>query len=652
MTFALNKFYVFDTEDFNSRYEYHGDDLGYTWTTKQTVFKLWAPMADECNLILYADGHLGGPYRTIAMEYEQPGVWCVTAKGNFNNYYYNFEVKYDGEWSEVADPYAKAAGINGKRCMIVNFEALNPEGWEEDANRSRTPLEKAVIYEGHVRDLTVNANSGVKDKGLFTGLSEHGTVNSMGKATGLDYIKNLGVTHLHLLPVNDFETINEDREEKEYNWGYDPKHFSALEGSYSSNPYRGSVRIKEFKNLVLRLHKAQINVVLDVVYSHTFRGTDGDLYKVFPGFYHRSDSNGVLTNGSGCGNELATERFMVRKFIVDSILFWAREYHIDGFRIDLMGLYDIETLKNIREELNLIDPSIIIYGEPWTGGNSALDPNKAGIKSNLSKMPYGVAAFSDDLRDAVKGDVFNEDIGGFAHGNIDCRETVKKGIVGACEHPEINNGYLIKQGNVFSSYSPLQAINYVSSHDNLTLFDKLMKSGGEESLEIIKKRAKLCAAIVFTSQGVPFFSEGEEFLRSKEGDADSYNAGDAVNAIDWDRQNEYMDVVEYYKGLIKLRKRHPAFRMTSQTEICENIKFYDTENNQLITYVIYNNANGDTWGRIAVIFNASAERVSVELPCAGWNVVVDGEASGVDSLRYVDGNILEVDGISAVVAVM
>ena len=638
----MNRFYVFDTEDFSRKYVYDGNDLGYTWDKRQTVFKLWAPMADECKVILYADGHLGGPIKNYSMTYEKTGVWSLVIKGNFNNYYYNYAVRYGNDWDEVTDPYAKATGVNGLRCMILDFEVLNPAGWEEDAKCTRVSFDNAVIYEGHIRDLTINENSGVKNRGLFLGLSEHGTVNSFGMSTVLDYISELGITHLHLLPVNDFENIDEfSPGQKEYNWGYDPKHFSLLEGSYATNPYRGCVRIREFKEMVKAIHDKGMNVVLDVVYNHTYRGVNGDLYRVFPGFYHRTDSNGNLTNGSGCGNELATERYMVRKFVIDSLLFWIKEYHIDGFRIDLMGLYDLETLRCIREELNKIDPSIIIYGEPWCGGETSLDMGTACIKSNVGRYPDGVAAFSDDIRDSIKGDVFYSEFTGFIHGNINCRETLKMGIVGGCEHPGVSAEYFMP-GRYVWARNPMQSINYVSAHDNLTLYDKLRSCEPNAPIERITRLIKMCAAIIFTSQGVPFFCEGQEFLRTKNGDHNSYKSGDLVNSIDWNRMNEHKDVIEYYKGLIKLRKKHPAFRMTSAEEIRENLTFIENDNNRVITYVISNNANNDSWRNIAVIINSSDNAETVTLPYSGWSVVIDGETAGSDFIRHIAGNDVEV----------
>ena len=637
----MNRFYVFDTEDFNARYYYGGDDLGFVWTTKQTTFKLWAPMADECNLILYADGYLGGPYKNIPMEYEKGGVWSVVVKGNLNSFYYNFEVKYDNQWNEVTDPYAKATGVNGKRCMIVNFESLNSRGWEEDKQRERIPPDKAIIYEGHIRDLTINESSGVTKKGMYLGLAERNTVNSYSMPTGLSHIASMGVTHIHLLPINDFGSVDEMMENRQYNWGYDPVHFSTPEGSYSTNPYRGSVRIKELKKMIRRIHKEGLNVILDVVYNHTYYGVDGDLYKVFPGFYYRSDSVGNLTNGSGCGNELATERKMVRKYIVDSLKFWVEEYHVDGFRFDLMGLYDIETLNYIRSELDKIDPNIITYGEPWQGAESALTRELAGTKNNMRVLPDNFAAFSDDFRDAIKGDVFDAAKPGFVQGDINCRETVKMGITGAVGHHGVALGYLTRH-EFFMTKNPMQSINYTSAHDNLTLYDKLIACEPDASIERIKKLVKLCAAITLTSQGIPFFSAGEEFLRTKNGDHNSYKSSDEINGIDWNRMKTFEDVTEYYKGLIKLRKRHPAFRMKTTEEIRENIKFIDTDNNNIITYIIQNHANGDAWKEIVVIFNISSENILLGLPSTGWNIVVNGDKAGTDLIEYIEGDSVEV----------
>lgn len=645
----MNCFYVFDTEDFNERYAYKKDDLGCNWSKRNTVFKLWAPMADECRVVLYADGHLGGPIRSFNMDYGESGVWTCEIEGNFNGYYYNFSVRYGGDWSEVVDPYVKTTGVNGIRGRITDFGELEPEGWSQDADHERIPADKAIIYECHIRDMTMSEDSGVSHKGKFIGLAEKGTVNSYGMPTSIDYLKELGITHVHLLPVNDFATINEAADDgSQYDWGYNPQHFFSLEGSYSTNPFRGGVRVKEFKSLVKAIHDLGMNVVLDVVYNHTYRGTEGDLYRVFPGFYYRCDEHGNLTNGSGCGNELATERFMVRKFIVDSLLFWVKEYHVDGFRFDLMGLYDINTLEYVRKELDKIDPNIITYGEPWTGGVSPLDPDYSGIKRNISKLPKSIAAFSDDLRDAVKGNVFEGASRGYIHGNTDCRESVKFGIVGGCFHPSVNQAFLVRKDG-FWAKSPMQSVNYVSCHDNFTLYDKLKCCDKDITENMARKLTKLCAAIVLTCQGIPFIGEGEEFLRSKDGDHNSYRSGDAVNALKWDNTKLHEDVVEYYKGLIKIRKKHPAFRMKEQEDVEKNIEFIDTENNNIITYIISGDANGDIWEKIAVIFNVGENSAKVQLPCGNWGVVADGNVAGDQIIKYIAGNIAEVPGKEAMI---
>ncbi len=647
----MNRFYVFDAEDFTTRYAYTEDDLGCSLKEKETIFKLWAPMADACQVILYGDGYLGGPVRRYVMTCGEKGVWTVNIEENLENYYYNYAVCYGDQWNEVVDPYAKATGVNGLRGMVVQPSAYDPEGWQEDTNHSRTPAENAIIYEGHVRDFTVSENSGVERKGLFLGLTETGTKNSYGMPTGLDYIQQLGVTHVHFMPLNDFATIDESKpKEGQYNWGYDPKHFSVPEGSYATDPYHGGVRIRELKEMILAMHKAGLNVILDVVYNHTYLGVEGDLYKVFPGFYYRSDANGVLTNGSGCGDELATERFMVRKMIIDSILYWVKEYHVDGFRLDLMGVYDLDTLREMRAALDAIDPAIVMYGEPWTGGGSALSPEIAGFKHNLRKLPAGIAAFSDDMRDAVKGDVFHADAKGYIHGNIQCRESVKLGIVGAVEHPAVNPAYLFR-ADYFWANAPVQSVNYVSAHDNYTLYDKLKACEPEADKARYVQLAKLCAAMVMTSQGIPFFSAGEEFLRTKFGDYNSYHSSDAINQIDWDRQNEFVELIAYYQGLIALRKAHPAFRMQTAEAVREHLEFFDTDNNNFITYCLKEYANGDSYEKIAMLFHVGAERECIKIPEAGWKVLVNGQQAGTEVLEEIPGDEIWMDGPVAMVLV-
>lgn len=647
----MNRFYVFDAEDFTSRYAYTGDDLGCIVEGKDTTFKFWAPMADECQVILYGDGILGGPIRRYPMRCSANGVWSVTVEENLENYYYNYSVNYDGKWNEVVDPYVKATGVNGVRGMVIQPSAYNPAGWEEDGVRRRISAENAIIYEGHVRDFTVCENSGAQHKGVFLGLAERGTKNSYGMPTGLDYLQNLGITHVHFMPINDYETVDETQSLKDqYNWGYDPKHFSVPEGSYATDPFHGEVRIREMKKMILAMHKAGLNVVMDVVYNHTFAGVDGNLYKAFPGFYYRTNANGALTNGSGCGNELATERFMVRKMIIDSILYWVKEYHVDGFRLDLMGVYDLETLRQMRSALDAIDPAIIMYGEPWTGGASALRPDYSGSKYNLRKLPASIAAFSDDIRDAIKGDVFRALEGGYIHGNIRCRESVKLGIVGAVEHPGVNPAYLQRSG-YFWAAQPIQSVNYVSAHDNYTLYDKFKACEPDADDARCQTLGKLCAAMVMTSQGIPFFSAGEEFLRTKFGDYNSYKSGDSINQIDWDRQRDFGDLVAYYQGLIALRKAHPAFRMQQAEQVREHLEFLDTENNHFITYFLKEHANGDNCEQIAVLFHVGNERECMTLPEGGWKVLVNAERAGTEVLGEIEGNEIWMEGPMAMVLV-
>lgn len=647
----MNRFYVFNTEDFNNRYAYAGNDLGCTIGKKETTFKFWAPMAEDCQVILYGDGYLGGPVRRYAMQLEEQGVWVLRVKENLENYYYTYGVCYQQQWDEVVDPYAKATGVNGLRGMVVQPSRYDPMGWKRDEKRVRIPAENAIIYEGHVRDFTISPNSGAKKKGLFLGLAEKGTRNTFGMPTGLDYIKQLGVTHVHFMPINDYATVDETKlNESQYNWGYDPKHFSVPEGSYATDPYHGGVRIRELKEMILAMHKAGLNVILDVVYNHTYFGVEGDLYRAFPGFYYRFDEAGALTNGSGCGCELATERRMVRKMIVDSILYWVKEYHVDGFRLDLMGVYDLETLREMRAALDAVDPAIVMYGEPWTGGTSALNPDLAGFKHNLRKLPDSIGAFSDDIRDAIKGDVFHADAKGYIHGNIQCRESVKLGIVGAVEHPGVNPAYLFR-AKYFWANAPTQSINYVSAHDNYTLYDKLKACEPNAGEERYVQLAKLCGAMVMTSQGIPFFSAGEEFLRTKFGDYNSYRSPDAINQMDWDRQKDYQDLVAYYQGLIALRKAHPAFRMKSAEAVREHLEFLDTGNNNFIAYCLKNHANGDAYEKIAVLFHVGEDRECIILPEGDWSVLINAEKAGTVGLERIEGNEIWMDGPMAMVLV-
>lgn len=648
-------------------YNNYSGNLGMEYSEDKTKFVLWAPNANNVRLMLFGKDEMNyknSPERIIDMNRSEKGTWVIEVEGDLNGEFYNYLVTNSGNEREVTDPYAKAVGVNGNRGMVVNLKETDPEGFEFDEKPELRNAVESVIYEVHVRDFSINENSGIsKDKrGKFIGFCEEGTILPKSYIrTGIDYLKYMGITHVHLLPSFDYGTVDESKlDELQYNWGYDPKNYFVPEGSYSTNPFSGKQRIIEFKELVKSLHSSGIRVVMDVVYNHTWKTYDSNLNLAVPDYYYRQDQNGNFSNGSGCGNELASERFMVRKLIVDSIEYWAKEYHIDGFRFDLMGLHDIETMKEIRRKLDEIDKSIIMYGEGWTGGGTPLNNGDSAIKQNIFKFEkMQIAGFSDDTRDGIKGHVFNSGEKGFVNGKLGLEETIKFCVVGCTGHSDINYDKII-----YSHWSwanePYQCINYISAHDNYTLWDKLTLSDSDSSVNQLINMNKLAAAIILTSQGIPFFQAGEEFLRTKQNDDgslnhNSYNAKDSVNNLDWSRAFKYKEVVQYYKGLIKLRKKFRAFRMGNTKEIEENLKFLKRGESfykdNVVAYEVCDNNGKNLCNKIVVIFNANDEEAFVDLKDCGWSVLVNKEKAGVDEIYTVLGDSITVPSKSAYVLI-
>lgn len=660
---------ILESKDFAEQYTYNGE-LGALYSKDKTTFVLWAPIASQVKLALYDAGNDCEAKEVKTMTKSENGTWKITLDGDLKGTYYNYLVTNYNEENEVTDPYAKAVGVNGNRGMVVDLNSTNPEGWDKDTKPELKDPTDSIIYEMHIRDLTQDASSGasLEVRGKYKGVWQSGT-SLFGKGdvkTGIDHLKELGVTHVHILPTFDYNTVDETRlDEPQFNWGYDPQNYNVPEGSYSSNPYKAEVRIKEFKEMVQELHKAGIRVVMDMVYNHTSLSENSSLNKAVPNYYYRQDANGNFSNGSGCGNETASERSMVRKLILDSVLYWANEYHIDGFRFDLMAVHDIDTMKIIRSELDKIDPSILVYGEGWNGGDSSLPDDKKALKANMPKFEkLQIAAFSDDIRDGIKGHVFEPNTPGFVNGFKGLEEVVKFGIVASTKH----DGISYSGGpNQFSGYGtapwanePYQTITYTSAHDNFTLWDKLQTTNPEASKEELTAMNKMAAAIVLTSQGIPFFQAGEEMARTKvkeDGtfEENSYKSPDSVNSLKWNRKEEYKDLFDYYKGLISLRKSHKIFRMNTTEEIQKNLKFLEKGKNfnedNVVAYTLNGSDLNDDWKRAAVIFNANNEDVKVTLPEGNWTVVVNDQKAGVDSLGTIDGNEIIVKGKSSYVLV-
>ncbi len=639
----------FNHIDFSTYPFYAGTDLGVCWSPEKTTIKIWAPTAHAIELRLYKDGQNGEAFHKTTLQPDGKGIWTAILKGDYQGKFYTIRVN-DGEWlDEVPDIYARCVGVNGKRGMIFNPQKTNPENWQNDKGPELQSFTDAIIYETHVRDFSVAENSGIKNKGKFLAFTEENTRTKNGFKTGLSHLKELGVTHVHLLPVNDFFTVNEEQPAEKYNWGYDPQHFNAPEGSYATNPYDGSIRILELKKLVKTLHDNNIGVVLDVVYNHTYFAKESVFNQTVPGYFYRQKSDGSFANASGCGNEIASERSMVRKYIVDSLKYWATEYHIDGFRFDLMGIYDIETMRIIRDELNKIRPGILLYGEGWAADQSPMPENLRAVKHNISQLP-GIATFNDDFRDALKGGHGDKKSKGFVSGLELREEAVKFGVIAATSHPQIVYDYVETSKRAWAAV-PSQCINYVSCHDNYTLFDKLKMSSPKATDAELRKMAKLAGALILTSQGVPFLHAGVDFCRTKNGDGNSYKSPDSVNQIDWDRKEKYADVFEYFKKLIHLRKNHPAFRMRSTAEISKNLNFCTQYQLGVVSYCIHCDNSGDSWKKVILHFNGKNQAAEIALPEGRFKIVAnETEIDETGIGEPVEGQI-KVEGISMMILV-
>ena len=634
----------YSTADFEDQYTYTGDDLGANWTPEQTTFRVWAPTADSVSVILYDNGGETGldtMLDSVPMTADVNGTWVATVEGDLNGTYYTYAVCHGDAIVEACDPYARTTGVNGKRAMVIDMDSTDPVNWAKDKPpRTSGSITDAVIYELHVRDLSADPSSGISQTGKFLGLLQTGTTNSAGIPTGLDHIKSLGVTHIHLLPSYDYASVDETNPEAGFNWGYDPVNYNVPEGSYSTDPYHGEVRVKEFKQMVQGLHEAGIGVILDVVYNHVYDAESFCFNNIVPGYFSRIDQAGNYSNGSICGNDTASERSMVRKYIVDSVKYWADEYHLDGFRFDLLGLLDVQTVNEVIEEVHKTHPHVIFYAEGWNMGTQVTKENVVLATQANSKETPGMAYFSDMIRDAVRGSNSNASKTGFAAGAGGFAANVADSFLG---HPTW-------------AKNPSQVVNYVSCHDGLSLFDRLTMSTQDRTLEERIRMNNLAAAIVMTSQGTPFFQAGEEMLRSKplpDGgfDHNSYKSPDSINSIKWDTLSDpmYQDVVSYYTGLIAFRNAHPALRMTTAEEVAEKITQLSGLDFNVLGFHIAKDANGEQ-NELVVIFNPNAEATTVTLPEGQWEVHINGEEAGTKALASAEGTV-EVAPISAMVLV-
>lgn len=616
--------HLFESEQFDEEYVYDGNDLGCTLKDQETVFKVWAPTAEYVVLNLYqgGDSSVDDKIEEIPMEKSAKGVWTVTVERALKNLYYTYTVCADGEVHETQDVYSRATGVNGQRSMVVDLKCTNPKGWQEDEWKQETSC-LPVIYEVHIKDFSYDESSGIpaEYRGKYKAFTvENSTLYDRGeKPTCMAYLKELGITHVHLLPSFDYGSVDEAGPDTQFNWGYDPINYNVPEGSYATDPFDGNVRIREFKEMVMALHKAGFGVIMDVVYNHTY-SLDSCFQKTVPYYYYRVDEKGVLSNGSICGNDTASERSMYRKYMVESVLYWAKEYHIDGFRFDLMGLHDVETMNEIRKSLNELPggENILMYGEPWHGKESAMKKGTIpALKKNVALLDAGISIFNDDTRDAIKGSVFYEERPGFINGK---RGQEKKIASSVCAWCDGKGGY--------QPHDPSQIITYVSAHDNWSLWDKLnytMKENPdfEEKDEEILQLNKFAAGITMTSLGMLFFQAGEEAGRTKLGIGDSFSSPPSLNALDWERMYRFEDLIQYYQGMLGIRRLFSGYSVKDKA-VLDKIHFYKMDQS-CVVFSMDAWKKEDRWKRLWVIYSTKNKKVKLTLPAARRILLADGK---------------------------
>lgn len=631
-------------------YRYPKSDLGAVYRLEATTLKLWAPTAKTVSVELF-DNATSAAFTLTPMTSDANGIWSVTLPGNLDGKYYLYQVSLPG-WNDrppatvlVNDPYARGCSANAGRTLIYDPVKTNPSGWDQDQFLTLKNPADAILYEVHIRDFSINTNSGITRRGKFLGMIEKGTTTPDGEKSGIDHLAELGVTHVHLLPVNEYAG-GDERQPADgytwYDWGYDPVLFNTPDGAYTSDP-DGAARQEEFKQMVQGFHRHHIGVVLDVVFNHTAEtgfGRFSIFDKVFPRYYYRLDANGQYANATGCGNEFASERPMARKFIVDCIKYWISEYHVDGFRFDLMGIIDRDTMLEVYREAKRLNPNVIIYGEGWNM-EQVLPPDRMMTQVNVQGT--GIAAFNDGIRDNVKGDAGN----GVARGFVQGGGAPYGGMTRFCLN--IKGQSTGRDNTSIPVASPNETINYDSVHDDLCLWDKLLVSTADVSAHLRINMDKLAAGVILTSQGIPFLHAGDEFLRSKNRVSNSYNNNDPdVNPINWSLKAQHRDVFDFYRGLIALRKAHPAFRMTDKAAVDQAFDFAANVPRDVIAYVIKDHANGDVWRNILVIYNGTAQKQ--ELTVAGdWAVVANDKQAGDDEIQSVRDK-MTVEPFSLIVA--
>ena len=606
-----------------------------SYSPRQTTFKLNAPK--KPTLRIYEAGRGGNAIKKIKMKQTAENVWEATVSGDLKGKFYTFDIGR----GETPGVFAKAVGINGHRGAIIDMQTTNPSGWNSDHRLALKSPADLIIYEMHHRDFSIAPSSGLVNKGKFLALTEQKAIR---------HLKELGINAVHILPSFDFASIDEaNTTTPQYNWGYDPQNYNVPEGSYSFDAEQPTRRILEFKQMVQALHKAGIRVILDVVYNHTFDIEGGNFDRTFPMAYYRYTADGKPSNGSGCGNETASEKPLMRQFMLESMKYWADEYHIDGFRVDLMGIHDIETMNLIRKELSSIDPNIFIYGEGWTAGTCAYPTEKLALKAHIKQMP-GIAAFSDEIRDALRGPFSDEKQASFLGGIAGFEESIKAGIAGMIAHPQVDYTKVNYTKEPWAN-EPTQMIAYVSCHDDMCLVDRLKASIPEAAydMEEVIRLDQLAQTVVFTSQGIPFMLSGEEMLRDKKGVHNSFNSPDEINHLDWNNLKKYPQVFAYYKGLIQMRKSHPAFRLGSAELVRKHLEFLPTQQDCLVAFRLKNHAGGDKWNNIYVVLNGNTDLQSVNIPKGKYTIVANNGVINEAGIGEMEGGEVMIDAQTALI---
>lgn len=605
------------------------------YSPETTRFQLFAPNgAKAVTLRIYAEGQGGKPLSTVAMKLTADNTYTATLDGDWKGKFYTF----DTGRGECPGVFAKAVGVNGKRGAIIDLDETDPEGWATDRITEKVNMADLVVYEMHHRDFSIDPSSGLKYKGKFLALTE---------PKAIEHLKKLGVNAVHILPSFDYASVDETKlDTPQYNWGYDPLNYNVPEGSYSTDPYDPAVRIKEFKQMVQALHKAGIRVVLDVVYNHTFNIEGSNFQLLYPDVFYRKTADGKWSDGSGCGNETASELPPMRNFMLQSMRYWVDEYHIDGFRVDLMGVHDIETMNQISAMFAREFPATFIYGEGWSAGTCAYPTEKLAMKANMKQMP-GIAAFGDELRDALRGPFSDDTKGAFIAGIPGSEESVKFGIAGAIAHPQVDMSKVNYSKEPWAA-QPWQMMSYVSCHDDMCLVDRLRASIPGITQDGLIRLDLLAQTAVFTSQGVPFIQAGEEMLRDKKGVHNSFNSPDSVNRIDWGNLDRYPQVFNYYSKLISLRKNHPAFRLGDADKVRKYLEFLPGSDN-LVAFRLKDNAGGDAWNNIIVILNSAKQARSIDIPQGKYTVVCRDGVINEAGLGTVEGSQVSVPAQSAII---